>query len=198
MKLTGDQLQLFGLACVPEREAWLSVFYRMDNPLLWNPARWRRTIISPFVSKVGIVYGRNTGHVRQHVYSETDDAWYEWYRGILQVNEVLCFVPMTAHLAGHEVFWRAIRDEVLRHGGRPAIFDIYEAGARPFARVDPRTGIVVSINLPDATIPGDLDVMQNVDVWIEVKHGEAYPGWVYDWKTKTFSAPSNSEYLMAA
>jgi hypothetical protein len=79
-------------------------------------------------SKVGIVYSKATGLVREHIYVEND--WqFDTHRNRLHPNEDLCFVDIVHHHAGHDVFHQAIRDSVKAHGNVDAVLFQSDPGA---------------------------------------------------------------------
>lgn len=139
---------------------------------------YRRTFMSPNVTTVAIIYGKKSGHVRQHVYSETDDSEYHPSIRNLQHNEAMCFVPMAFHYAGHAAFHWAIREAVFAHGGLRAVMFPGEPGSRMFAQVNRRTGIVENIAMADPDVPGDLAVILR-DNWIEHEFGAVKIGDVW-------------------
>lgn len=132
-------------------------------------------------SKVGIVYGARSGHVRRHIYVDQDP---DFERETLLPGEAMCFVDIAHHHAGHDVFHQAIRDAVAAHGGVTAVVFHGEPGSRMFAHVDPVTGVV------DAITMADPDIDTNLQEWVEHPHGTVAPGHVYDRASATFSNPN--------
>ena len=132
-------------------------------------------------SKVGIVYGIKSGHVRRHIYVDHDS---HFAAECLLPGEAICFVDINHHHAGHDVFHEAIRDAVTAHGGVDAVLFPGEPGSRMFAHVDPATGVV------DAIIMADPDIDTNLSEWVEHPHGTVGRGHVYDRSTGTFTDPN--------
>lgn len=64
---------------------------------------------------VGIVYDKLTGQIRRHIYFD-HDYQIPIHQNAMHTTEAMCFVPMSAHHAGHEVFHQAIKDSVKAHG----------------------------------------------------------------------------------
>lgn len=143
-----------------------------------------RTRIGSNVTLVAIIYGAKSGHVRQHVYAEHDHFEYEIVHSYMLPGEAMCFVDITHHHAGHDVFHQAIRDAVKAHGGVDAVLFAHEPGARLFAHVDPQTGIVGSI------IMADPDIDKNLDEWVEHPYGTVAVGHIYDRANGTFTNPT--------
>jgi hypothetical protein len=131
-------------------------------------------------SKVGIVYGKVSGHVRRHIYVDSDDAFANHENALLP-GEAICYVPIADHNAGHDVFHQSIRDNVQADGGVTAVLTTGEPGARMFAYVDPVTNLVSNIAMADPNID------QNLNNWVEHPLGTVDLGYSYNSTTKVFT-----------
>lgn len=157
---------------------------------------WRRTYIPPNLTKVGIVYGKKSGHVRRHIYPSQGDEGFIPHETTLLDGEALCFVPIACHHAGHAVFHRAIRESVQIHGGVRAVLFADDPGSRMFARVNPLTGYVDNITMADPDVPSDLHVIMR-DNWMEFTLSEGIGiGWFYSTSIKKFWRPMTIEKSM--
>jgi hypothetical protein len=58
-------------------------------------------------SKVGIIYSTGKLHVRAHIFVDSDAEWPQ-IEATLPSGCSIAYVPMSAHLGGHETFYPAI------------------------------------------------------------------------------------------
>lgn len=129
-------------------------------------------------SNVGIIFTTNKKHVRAHVYVDSDAEWTA-IQANLPAGFSLAFVPMSAHLAGHDTFHSTIATTL-------GLATVAQQFTDPRCVVIDNVSLLVeSVSMLDDSVDGPQYPGKTL-----INHQIADVGHSYNPTTKQFTAPS--------
>lgn len=128
-------------------------------------------------SQVGIIYSTGKLHMRQHIYVEDDSQWAQ-IQANLPAGCSLAFVPMSAHLAGHDTFHQAIATAI----GVPTAAQLF---------TDPRCVVVDNVSLTVEQVILADDSIDTIPGKTLINHAVAAVGHTYNPTLQQFTAPAS-------